>query len=501
VQSFFEWFPNHVQPEDCWIILGKGPSFALRERYDLAAHRLLGLNHVVREQPVLIAHMIDADVVDACGDAIVRNAGMLAMPWYPHVNNQPGARTLAELVAESPVLGRLDAEGRLLWYDLSTGPALRGDGPTVEATYFSAEAALNLLVHAGARRVRTLGVDGGSSYSTDFDDLRGRTLLANGRPSFDLQFEGFARTILRTGVDFAPLNLPSPVRVYVPSTPADALPVAVLQHSIRRHASLTVEVVPLPKGADAVRTGAGTALVVAPATQCLADIRRLFGTEIGAAEVLVPASGSSAPVRLALISSGAESELATLARLVRTGTAVNTLPTALSAPVRQGLAPRWSPTARYERGRTPFLWYQNDGTRPWLSRVHPLGHLWMGDLLDGVARGLIGTEFVLEEIRRGHVRPSLGYQLEHEILEPLLLPRRARLLDRGFQPPSAGPARRRIVVASPFALARAIGRQAERQAREFRARRRLRRSATDARVDATRPATMVLGGARPVVPR
>lgn len=501
MQSFFEWFRNHVQPEDRWLILGKGPSFALRGRYDLAAYRLLGLNHVVREQPVLIAHMIDADVVDACGEAIVRGAEMLVMPWYPHVNNQAGARTLAELVAESPVLGRLDAEGRLLWYDLSTAPAPRGDGPTVEATYFSAEAALNLLAHAGARRVRTLGVDGGSSYSGDFDDLRDRTLLANGRPSFDLQFEGFARTILRTGVDFAPLNLPSPIRIYVPFTPAEVLPVAVLQHSIRLRASLTVEVVPVPAGADAVRGGNGPALVVAPATQCLADVRRLCGMEVGAEVVLVPAPGSSPAVRLALVSPGAESDLGTLARLVHTGTAVNALPAALAAPVRQGLAPRWNPSARYERGRTPFLWYGNDGGQPWLSRVHPLSHLWMGDLLDGVARGLIGTEFVLEEVRRGHVRPSLGYQLEHEILEPLLLPRRARLLDRGFQPSSAGAARRGIMVANPFALARAIGRQAERRAREFRARRRLHRSATDARLKASSHGTVVLGPARPVAPR
>ena len=104
MRSFFEWYELADSPGNPWLILGKGPSFERRRQYELAGYRLLGLNHVVREEPVLLAHVIDADVVDACGDALVRNAGFVAMPWYPHQDQQPGPRTLAELAAASPTL-------------------------------------------------------------------------------------------------------------------------------------------------------------------------------------------------------------------------------------------------------------------------------------------------------------------------------------------------------------------------------------------------------------
>lgn len=503
MQSFFEWSRSQVEPDNRWLILGKGPSFALRARHDLGAYRLLGLNHVVREQPVSIAHMIDADVVDTCGEALVRNAGVLVMPWYPHQHNLPGGRTLAELAAESSVLRYLAAEGRLLWYDLSTASVRHGSGPVVEATYFSAEAALNLLVLAGVRLVRTLGVDGGSTYSEDFGDLRGKTLLANGRLNFDLQFENFARTILRTGVDFAPLNLPSPVRIYVPSTPGDTLPIAVLRHSIRRRASLTAEVLPLPAGGGVEVVNEGQALVLAPGTQCLADLRGLWTHEVGREEIVVPADalGPSSPVRLALVDREAAPKIGALARLIHTGAPAHTLRAALSAPVRCGLSASWSPSGEYQQGRTRFLWYGNDWRQPWISRWHPFGHIWIGELLDGVAGGFIPADLVLDEVRRGHVRPSLWYQIEHRVLEPLLLPRRARRLDRGFHPPGAGGSRRGALVADALAVARAIGRQLERRAREYRARRRLHRTMADARLGASFRGTAVLGAADPVVPR
>ena len=85
MRHFFEWFSESLRPEEPWLILGKGPSFALRERYDLSGYHLLSLNHVVREQAVLVAHAIDLNVLEACGEVLESNAGFLVMPWYPHV--------------------------------------------------------------------------------------------------------------------------------------------------------------------------------------------------------------------------------------------------------------------------------------------------------------------------------------------------------------------------------------------------------------------------------
>jgi hypothetical protein len=234
MKSFFEWFA--AQPADRtsrWVIFGKGPSFARRGEFDLSAYRTLSLNHVVRDQRVDVAHMIDIDVAEACREALERNAAVVVLPWYPHERNHVGKRTLAEWVEKLPILEQLDKSGRLLWYDLSTSPRRYGPGPTVQATYFSAEAGLSLLALAGARHVRSLGVDGGASYSQEFNDLRDKTLLSNGYQNFDKQFQGFARTIMETGVDYAPLSIESPIRIFVGSTPAQMLAVKVLEYSIR----------------------------------------------------------------------------------------------------------------------------------------------------------------------------------------------------------------------------------------------------------------------------
>ena len=479
VQHFFDWFSQRVRPEEPWLILGKGPSFASRQSYDLSGYHLLSLNHAVREQPVLVAHMIDLNVVEACGDVLESQARFLVMPWYPHVHNRPGSRSLEALLPSSPPLQRFARSGRLLWYDLSTSLVRHGAGPVVNASYFSAEAALNLLAVAGVRRVRTLGVDGGSDYSPDFDDLREKTLLANGRPSFDLQFEGFARTILDTGVDVAPLQVPSPLRVYVAHTPAETLPVAVLGHSLRRHASLSVEFVALPAERP-LPEGIGPALVLSPRAHCVADVRRLWMAGVGEREVAVPASGPGGgdTLGLALLGFGAGSDLPQLASLLRAGVSAAPLSGALRSLTRPRLHPAWNPDPRYQAGRSRFLHYSQDGSEPWLTWSHPFGHLWAGDLLDGITRGCISPELVAGEIRRGHVRPSLGYQVEHRIEEPLLLPREARLLDRGFRP-SEGDSRRRLSpVTISVALLQALARQVERRARQYRLRLGTRVTAT-----------------------
>src|SRR5260221_3436593 len=162
MRSFFEWFAESgIGADEPWLLLGKGPSFSRLRDHDVSRFRLLSLNHVVREVPVTVAHVIDADVVDACGEAIESNARVLAMPWIPHVKNRPGEKTLEELAVAHPILKRLDGQGRLVWYNLSTARRQRGGSPVVRVRFFSAEAALNLLAGSGARRLRPPGIDGG----------------------------------------------------------------------------------------------------------------------------------------------------------------------------------------------------------------------------------------------------------------------------------------------------------------------------------------------------
>ena len=476
MQSFFEWFSSNAVSSQPWLILGKGPSFALRTTLDLTPYHLLSLNHAVREQSVLAAHVIDMDVIEACGDAIERNARVLIMPWYPHTRNFPGHRTLEEIAREVPILRRLNSENRLLWYDLSTSPVRRGSGPVIQATYFSAEAALNLLAHAGVRQVRSLGVDGGSAYSGAFEDLSHSTLLANGRTSFDLQFAGFARTILRTGVDFAPLDPPTPARVYIACGAEEVVPASVLQHSIRRHCSLTVQQVIVEVDSpvtDTAPTSPAPVVLLPPRAQVLADLRPLLRAAVGDLEVLVPEQRTfGGQPGMAVVGPAFSATIPKLASMIRRGDSIRSQVERAQGRIRPALAADWNPGWSSGPDYEPLvLYYPPDGSEPWISRNHPLAHLWVRDLLDAVAHRFVKPDLVAQEVRLGHVRPSLLYQVEHGLEESLLLPRRARLLDRDFKP-AAG--RRPKLARRWVGITRAVGRELRRRARLLRSRGRAR---------------------------
>jgi len=201
-----EWSRRIRVTEKPWLVIGKGPSFVQHRAHDLSAYHTLGLNHVVRELPVSAAHMIDLEVVEDTAAALERHAEYLLMPLRPHESCRPSRWDLGHFVRRLDVLKRFDRAGRLVWYHLSTSrrwwPVRH---PVIRVRYFSAEAAIGLLAACGVRTIRSLGVDGGRRYSTEFQDLTGTTLLRNGRTSFDEQFAAIQELVGRAGLDYAPL--------------------------------------------------------------------------------------------------------------------------------------------------------------------------------------------------------------------------------------------------------------------------------------------------------
>lgn len=459
MRSFFDWFAaSGLKPDEPWLVLGKGPSFSLRDRYDLSPYRKLSINHAVREQPVDVAHIIDADVVTDCADVLESRAGVVVLPWIPHVRNAPGERTLEELTRENEVLRRLDAQGRLLWYNLGTAKTVRDGSPVVPVKYFSAEAVLNLLTAAGVRTVRSLGIDGGSTYSPAFDDLKDRTLLANQWKTFDLQFAQMARTILTTGVDYAPLHVPSPLRVYVAATEKEMVPFRVLEFSIRKHATMTASVVPLCEAGIPIpmpkdprnrpRTTfsfqrflipqlagfRGRAIYLDADMQAFRDLAGLWLQPLDDVEVLSTSSQFSVMLLncdllkwdIARIVEALDRGELTYERLM--------FEMGVASKVRTDLDPAWNCLDRPQEA-TSILHYTDMARQPWIFPDHPFGHLWMRDLLEAVDLGRISLPFLEEEVRRGHVRPSLIPQVKEKIDEGLLLPKSIRDLDRDFAAP------------------------------------------------------------------
>ena len=429
------------------------------------------------------------------------------MPWFPHFKNRSGTESLESLALRNTVLGRLKAQGRLLWYNHSLAHEMHGDSPVIPVRFFSSEAVLNLLAAAGVQRVRSLGIDGGNNYSAQFQDLAGTTLLSNQRATFDVQFGEIAKILMNTGLDYAPLDVQSPVRVYVAATEAQMLAVKVLEYSIRKHASLTVQVNPLHLSGIEIPTPTkpenrprtpfsfqrflipaltgyqGKAIYLDSDMQVFQDIRRLWNVPLEDAEVLAvqePGSTGRRPQFSVMVLNCASLrwDIQEIVQSLDEGRLTYErlmYDMAVASTIRASLDPAWNSLERYHPEETCLLHYTDMNTQPWLSRDNPLGYLWTRDLFEAIDRKFLSESEIGEHVERGFVRPSLLYQVEHRIEDSCVLSRRARQMDRGFVPPfSAAPIRQSSPWLRPSAFLRAAAREYLQNSLVFRASRKFR---------------------------
>jgi len=470
MRTFHEWAHSEdiCSGARAWLVLGKGPSFSKLDQYNLDDYCLLSLNHVVRELAVDVAHAVDLDVILNCPKAFYDNARYVVLPWVPHINNKPGKKTLAELLNDVPVLRDLDNEGRLLCYNLSTEKKRRHKGISViRVKYFSAEAAIRLLATEGVPVIRTLGVDGGASYSAQFSDLSGETLLSNRRSSFDMQFQELAGIILDTRTDLAPLDAESPIRVYVATTEDQMLSVKVLEYSIKKHASMSVCVyplhesgikIPIPKEAanrpktpfsfqrfliPALADYKGKAIYLDSDMQLFKDIKQLWNAlpENASMNTVVSSgcSGRKPQFSVMVMDCGAlHWDINEIVHSLDCGMLTYEslmYHMSIAQDIQRSIEPEWNSLEHYDEGETALLHYTDMPTQPWVYAANPLGYLWVKDLIEAIENDFIDYSFLQDHIQRGHVRPSLLYQVDHGIINGLLLPKAAKRLDRDFRAP------------------------------------------------------------------
>ena len=463
--SFAEWALDHAAGSH-WLIVGKGPSCSKVPLVDLGAYKVMALNHAVRAVDCDLAHAIDLDVITSLDEASIDRARHWVLPWMPHVENKAGRRNLAQCIPEVPALARLAGQGRLLWYNASTASEANPAQPIVPVRFFSAEAAVSLLAINGVKCIRTLGVDGGSSYANAFNDLSGSTLLANGRSSFDRQFESIAEAVFRHGLDFGPWDEEVPVRVFVATEPAQMLATKILEYSIRRRASISTEVhaicdfhiaVPEPRELrNRPRTPfsfqrflipeaaglRGRAIYLDSDMQVFTDIRQLWTQPMNGAPLLSVASPKADGRRpqfsvMLLDCARLGWKIADIVGELDDGklTYEQLMYEMQVAPGwRADIDPCWNSLERYDSD-TALLHYTDMEMQPWISTRNPLAYLWVAELRHAINSGFVSLDYVAEDVRQGYARPSLLWQLQNDVDDPLLLPKSARALDRDYLPP------------------------------------------------------------------
>ncbi len=429
-----------------WLMLGKGPTFSQLASVPVDEYNTISLNHAVRELQVDLAHVIDIDVVEDLGDVLLANARYILMPRHPHVSSSPCPQlSIEDWIKAIPTLKTLDDANRLVVYDLALGK--EDDEEGIPLIYFSSEAALGILGKLGAKTVRSLGVDGGRSYSKAFSDIEAKSKLANGQSSFDLQFERLDQIATKYDIDYRPIV--EPMLVYVGADDSQMLAANVLAYSIHKHASRPVRVVPmcnlkipLPKHEkNRARTGfsfyrfaipglakyRARALYVDSDMLVFSDLAELWDIEFGEQKILCTTQGvpeawvnnpnfhpgrqfsvmlldcPRLPWKIEEIIGGLDQDRFSYAQLM--------FECCLVKPheIEDRIPPEWNCLEHYEVGESKLLHYTVIPTQPWTYDKNPLGYLWEQALKEALETGWISAEEIDYNLEKGYLRQSLAH--------------------------------------------------------------------------------------------
>jgi hypothetical protein len=261
-----------------------------------------------------------------------------------------------------------------------------------------------------------------------------------------------------TGVD--------PVRIFIAATPAEWLPMKVLEFSIKEQTALPVQLsaiytygrdIPVPRDLkNRARTPfsfqrflipelcsyEGKAIYMDADMQVFEDIAELWNTPFGGSDLQTVSNIDNdrrsqfsvilmdcAQLRwnvneiVARLDSGELDYQALMFEMK------------VAKSVSYSLPHKWNSLERYEHGTTCLLHYTDMNTQPWISLNNPNGKLWVACLKRALDQGSISPTELNREIRLGHVRPSLLSQLSSSSPETWKPTFADILRDMRFTPP------------------------------------------------------------------
>ena len=257
-----------------------------------------------------------------------------------------------------------------------------------------------------------------------------------------------------------------PIRVFIACTPAEWLPMRVLEFSIREHTTRPVEAAalyqfnrPIPVPADVrnrPRTPfsfqrflipelcghAGRAIYLDADMQVFSDIGALWDHPMEDCDLLTvdATTGQRRPqfsvmlLDCAALRWNIESIVADLdaGRLD-----YDALMFEMKVARRLGrrLPSTWNSLEHYQPNETHLLHYTDMTTQPWVSCSNPNAEVWVAALRRAIHCGFLSRHDLAREIDAGHVRPSLQTQIDMGVDDPRGLTRAQTACDDAFKPP------------------------------------------------------------------
>ncbi|MFK7699188.1 hypothetical protein [Pseudomonas caspiana] len=232
------------------------------------------------------------------------------------------------------------------------------------------------------------------------------------------------------------------VRIFVAATPAEWLPMKVLEFSIRERTALPVQLsaiytharaIPVPKdAANRARTPfsfqrflipelcgyKGRAIYMDADMQVFHDIAAVWNSPFNGSDLQTVSNGTEQrrPQFSVVLMDCARLQwnIEDIVNKLDNGTLSYTrlmFDMEIAESVAYSLPQAWNSLEYYEENITCLLHYTDMNTQPWVSMNNANGNLWVDCLLRALSCGFISQQELSREIEQGHVRPSLASQL------------------------------------------------------------------------------------------
>jgi hypothetical protein len=234
-----------------------------------------------------------------------------------------------------------------------------------------------------------------------------------------------------------------PARIFCGADRSQQLPFQVLAWSIRRHASIPVEIRTIDNGQAPVPADprhapytefsfarfaipalcghAGRAVYMDSDMLVFRDIAELWHTPMAGARIAIEIGSRDQADRgkhaaVMLMDCGrlpwvVDDIVAGLGERYDYNALMAIDPLLEAGDMRELIARGWNDLDQYHPERTRNLHYTEIRTQPWVHAGHPHGGLWVDALRQMLADGAVAAEQVREEVALGFARPSLLLEL------------------------------------------------------------------------------------------
>lgn len=252
----------------------------------------------------------------------------------------------------------------------------------------------------------------------------------------------------------------STLNIYVGCEPPQHLAAKVLEHSIRRHASLPVNVRRLDECVAAhqlplsgrtmfslqrffipqLNGYQGVAVYIDSDMLVFSDVRDLIahrapGSAVSSAET-PPGSGRKRQFSVMVIDCAlAHWDPLKIHQAAQAHYRDVMYELSFEPSKTVSLPYTWNSLERYEPGKTQLLHYTDMNLQPWVDARNPLLPVWMDALFAALDDGFVSHDEVVDSARRGWVRPGVLWQVEHRERDVSRLPLHLKLAEAFYRAP------------------------------------------------------------------